>query len=136
MNQPTVYIAFDYDDLGVKESLIADSKRPDCPWRFVDNSISREIPQRWAAEAERLIKASNCVLVLCGQQTHQAVGVATEVQLAQKHGKRYFLLSGTRVGTPTRPKHARADDRIWTYRWPTVKTLLEGGTPPPNAAVG
>jgi len=136
MNQLTVYIAFDYDDIGVKQSLIAESKRPDCPWNFVDNSINRDIPRRWTAVAERLIKASDCVIVLCGEQTHQADGVATEMQLAQKHGKRYFLLSGTRTGTPTPPRHARANDKIWTYRWPTVKTLLEGETPPPNAAVG
>lgn len=136
MVKKKVYVAFDYDDLGVKQNLVTEAKRPDCPWEFIDNSIPRALPDKWALEAERLIRESDCVIVLCGEQTHQATGVATEVQLAQKLGRRYFLLSGTRLGTPTRPNHSRADDKIWTYRWPTLQTLLSGGTPPLDAAVG
>lgn len=135
MPKKAVYIAFDYDDLGVKQNLIAESQRADCPWEFVDNSLSRAIADRWTAEAERLIKISDFVIVLCGAQTHQANGVAIEVQLAQKLAKPYVLLSGTRKGTPTKPKHARAEDRIWTYRWPTLQTLLSGGVPPREAAL-
>ncbi|MCW5775362.1 MAG: hypothetical protein KIS87_02805 [Phycisphaeraceae bacterium] len=135
MPKKKVYIAFDYDDLGVKQNLIAESQRPDCPWEFVDNSLSRAIPDRWTAEAERLIRISDFVIVICGTQTHQANGVAVEVQLAQKLGKPYFLLSGTRKGTPCKPKHARAEDMIWTYRWPTLRTLLCGGVPPQDAAL-
>lgn len=131
----TVYIAFDYDDLDVKGSLIAQSKRPDCPWDFVDNSINTAVSDKWPAEARRLIQASKCVIVLCGEQTYQADGVATEIQIAQELGKPYFLLAGTRKATPTKPKHARDDDRIWTYTWATVRMLLTGGTPPENAIV-
>jgi len=90
-------------------------------------------PERWTAEARRLIAASDCVIVLCGEQTHQSKGVETEIQIAQELDKRYFLLRATRGGTPTRPRHARATDKIWSSRWPTVKTLLEGGTPPDDA---
>lgn len=131
-----VHIAFDYDDFGVKQNIIAESKRPDCPWRFVDNSISAAFPERWAAEARRLIQGSDRVIVLCGEQTHQSAGVATEIQIAQELHKPYFLLSGSRTGTATRPRHARDSDTIWTYRWPTLLTLLSGGTPPPDAAAG
>ncbi len=133
-NRKRVYIAFDFDDLGVKQGLIAESRRPDCPFEFVDNSISTAIEAAWAAEAEKLIVGSSCVVVLCGVQTHQARGVATELQIAQKLGKPYFLLRGTRVGTPTRPRHARDTDRIWTYRWRTLDALLCGRVPPPDAA--
>lgn len=130
-----VYIAFDYDDLGVKNNLIAESKRPDCPWEFADYSIRQAVQGPWQIEAKRLIAASECVIVLCGTQTHQAVGVAIELQAAQEIGKHYFFLSGTRVGTPTKPTHARAGDMIWTYKWSTVETLLNRGAPPPDAAV-
>jgi hypothetical protein len=135
MVRKNVYIAFDFDDLGVKQNLIAEARRPDCPWSFVDNSISAAIPDRWAEDARRLIKQSECIIVLCGEQTHQAKGVAIEVQLAQELGKPYFLLSGSRRGTPTKPMHARVEDKIWTYRWPTVLTLLSGGTPSTDAIV-
>lgn len=135
MLRKNVYIAFDYDDLGVKQGLIAQSQQPNCPFQFVDNSISAAIPHKWAEEARRLIGASDCVVVLCGVQTHQSQGVATELQLAQALGKPYFFLSATRHGTPTAPRHARWGDRIWTYRWPTLVALLEGRTPPPDAAL-
>jgi hypothetical protein len=135
MTKKTVYIAFDYDDLNVKQNLITESKRPDCPWEFRDYSIRKEVEGPWVAEAKRLIAASECVIVLCGKQTHQAGGVDIELQAAQEIDKYYFFLSGTRDGTPTKPKHARGEDRIWTYRWPTVEVLLKKGTPPPDAAV-
>ena len=135
MAKKTVYVAFDYDDLNVKQNLIAESKRPDCPWEFVDYSIRQEIEGPWVSQAKKLIAASDCVIVLCGEHTHQAKGVATELQAAQEVNKHYFFLSGTRSGKPTPPKHARANDRIWTYRWPTVQTLLNKGTPPADAAV-
>lgn len=135
MAKKTVYIAFDYDDLNVKQNLIAESNRPDCPWEFRDYSIRKEVEGAWVGEAKRLIAAADCVIVLCGQQTHQAVGVAIELQAAQELNKPYFLLSCTRNGTPTKPRHARSEDKIWTYRWPTVETLLKRGTPPPDAAV-
>lgn len=128
-----VYVAFDYDDLDIKQNLIAQSTLPDCPFKLIDNSISREIPEKWTVEARRLIGASECVIVICGEQTHQSKGVTIELQIAQELGKRYFLIQGTRKGTPTRPKHARTDDKIWSSRWPTVSALLEGQTPPDDA---
>jgi len=135
MRKPTVYIAFDYDDLDVKESLVSQSRLPDCPFDLRDNSINRHVPAQWSNEARRLIAASDCVVVLCGTQTHQAKGVETELQIAQELGKRYFLLRGTRVGTPTKPRNARETDRIWTFRWPTLQALLENRTPPDGAAI-
>lgn len=133
MIKKRVYVAFDYDDLDVKENLIAQSRQSECPFELIDNSINRSVPERWSAEARRRIAACECVIVLCGEQTHQAGGVATELQIAQELRKPYFLLQGTRKGTPTPPRHARADDKIWAFRWPTVEVLVEGGTPPSDA---
>ena len=73
------------------------------------------------------------MVVLCGEQTHQSKGVETELQIAQEIGKPYFLLRATRSGTPTPPPNARATDQIWASRWPTIHTLLKGGTPPDDA---
>ncbi len=135
MKSKTVYVAFDYDDLAVKQGLIEQARPEVCPFKLRDASIDRTIPTRWVATARRLIAECDCVIVLCGIQTHQASGVFTELQLAQELGKPYFLLRGTRTGTPTRPKNARASDQIWAFRWATVSTLLQGKTPPPDAAV-
>lgn len=130
MAKSKVYVAFDFDDLDVKESLIEQSARPDCPFELADNSINAPISERWTLEAKRRIVGAECVIVLCGEQTHQASGVAIELQLAQELGKRYFLLQATRKGTPTKPRHARDVDRIWPFRWPTLVALLAGKQPP------
>lgn len=130
-----VYVAFDYDDFDVKQNLIAQSRLPDCPFELLDASIHRAIPTKWTTEARSLIGQSDCVIVLCGAQTHQAKGVFTELQIAQELGKRYFLLRGTRTAPVSVPPNVRASDRVWAWRWPTVETLLAGGTPPPDAAV-
>lgn len=130
-----VYIAFDYDDFDVKQALLEQSSRADCPFALSDGSIDRHIPSRWAQTARRLIGAADCVVVLCGEQTHQAQGVAIELQIAQELGKPYFFLRATRKGVPTRPFNARGQDQIWTFRWATVAALLDGRTPPPDAAV-
>ena len=135
MLKKRVYIAFDFDDLNVKQNLIAESKRPECPWEFADHSIHQSIQGPWVSKARELIRASECVICLCGEQTHQAEGVAIEVQLAQELSKPYFFLACTRTGRPTKPRHARAGDRIWRYRWPTVETLLQGRVPPADAAL-
>ena len=128
-----VYVAFDYDDLDVKQNLIAQSQLPECPFELLDSSIAKAISGSWTAEARRLIAASDCVIVLCGKQTHQAKGVETELQIAQELEKRYFMLQGTRSGTPSRPPNAQATDKIWAFRWPTVSALLDGKTPPSDA---
>lgn len=134
MTRRRVYVAFDYDDLDVKQNLVAQAGLPDCPFELIDNSINRALPNQWTQEARRRIADCDCVVVLCGEQTHQAAGVSVELQIAQEMGKRYFLLRGTRKGAPTRPKNARSTDAIWAFRWPTVAALLEGRTPPSDAA--
>ncbi len=130
-----VFVAFDYADHDVKQGLIEQSNKPGSPIKLIDESILTPVANRWPAEAERLIKGCDWMIVLCGEQTHQAEGVAIELQIAQRLGKPYFLLRGTRVGVPTRPRHARASDPIYTYTWRTVETLIRGEVPPANAIV-
>lgn len=136
MTKTRVYVAFDYsEDLDVKENLIAQARLPESPFEIVDHSITAPVPHGWVDTARSRIYAAECVIVLCGTQTHQSKGVVTELQIAQEIGRRYFLLAGTRKHTPTRPPNARASDRIWRFTWPTVAALLAGKTPPDDAAV-
>lgn len=133
MNRPRVYVAFDYDDAPVKGDLVAQSRLPDCAFDLVDCSIEKAVHANWALEAERRIRASEVVLVLCGVQTHQAGGASTELQIAQRLGKRCVFLAATRSGTPTAPRGTPIGTRIWTWRWSVVADLLSGRTPPSDA---
>lgn len=128
-----VYVAFDYDDKSVKGDLLAQAKLPDCPFEFVDCSIEKPIDRGWPLEAERRMRSCECVVILCGAQTHQAGGASTELQIAQKISKRHFFLSATRHGVPTPPDHTPRGTPIWTWTWGVLSDLLAGRTPPLDA---
>lgn len=135
MAKKRVYVAFDFDDVEVKNELIRQSKLPECPFDLDDCSIQKPIDKGWATEAERRIKECDCVIVLCGKQTHQAGGASTELQFATRFQKPRFFIAATRHATPTPPDHTPRGTPIYTWRWATVSTLIDGGMPPPNAVV-
>lgn len=115
MAKKRVFVAFDYDDKSVKGDLIAQSMLQDCPFDLIDCSIEKPVDKNWPLEAERRIRACECVIVLCGEQTHQAGGASTELQIAQKMPKRHFFLAATRHSTPTPPEHTPKGTLIWTW---------------------
>lgn len=129
------YVAFDFDDIDAKNELLRQSQLPECPFELTDCSIEKPIDKGWPKIAEQRIKGCDCVIVLCGEQTHQAGGVSTEVQFAQAEKKRIICVAISRVGTPTPPKSIAKETPIYTWRWPTLTTLIDGGTPPANAIV-
>jgi hypothetical protein len=119
-----VFISFDFADLDVKQGIVAQSKLPNCPFTFTDNSIKEALSGPWVAEAKRLIAASDFVLVICGDQSHQSKGQETEVQIAKELKKPYALVAGTRKYTPTRPPSASPSEPIHPATWPTIAALL------------
>lgn len=124
-----VFISFDYDDLDVKQGLVAQAKMEDAPFEFSDNSIKERLTDGWVAEARKLIGESNFVFVICGEQTHQSKGAETELRLTKEARRPYALISGTRKGTPTRPKSASPTETIYPATWPTLAALLRGERP-------
>lgn len=130
-----VYVAFDFDDVDIKNELVRQSKLPDCPFDLDDWSITRAVQGNWVEDAKVRIKASQRVIVVCGEQTHQSGGAAIEVQIAQELKKPISCLAGTRVSTPTPPAHIPKGTPIYTWRWATLETLLDGKSPPENAIV-
>jgi len=68
------------------------------------------------------------VIVLCGEHTHTASGVATEVTIAQeKDDMQYFLLAAYADKTCTKPTSAKSSDKVYNWTWPNLKTLIGGG---------
>lgn len=129
MKKKRVFISFDIADRDVKENLTKQAEDPSCPFTFTDNSIDQALPGKWVAEARRLIGESDFVIVLCGDQTHQATGVETELQIAKELGRPYALISATRKHTATRPSSASPSEVIYPATWPTVAALLRGERP-------
>jgi hypothetical protein len=121
------FISFDYDnDARLKDLLVGQAKHPDTPFSIADWSIKEASPG-WKNEARRRIRASDVLIVLCGHDTHNAVGVAHELRIAQEEGIDYFLLAGYNNGTSTRPTTAKSTDEIYNWTWENLKTLINGG---------
>lgn len=64
------------------------------------------------------------MIVICGEHTHDAVGVAAEVTIAQEENKSYFLLKGRRKKTCTKPRNVLVSDDIHNWTWRTLQNLI------------
>jgi len=126
MAKTRVFISFDYDHDGdLKTLLVGQARNPDSPFEIADWSIKDASPL-WRSEARRRIRACAVVAVICGQHTHTASGVATELSIAQEEGIPYFLLEGRAAGGCTKPSSAKATDKIYTWSWDNLKKLIGG----------
>jgi hypothetical protein len=66
------------------------------------------------------------VIIICGEHTHTANGVAAELTMAREAKKPYFLLCGRSEKTCTRPKTALASDKVYKWNWNNLKSLING----------
>lgn len=127
MPKKRAFISFDYDhDEGAKIMLAGQAKFPDTPFDFSDGSVKDHLPGDWEAKVRRRMDNIDVVIVLCGQSTHTATGVATELRIAREKGKPYFLLAAYGDKVCTKPTSARQEDKVYKWTWDNVKALIEG----------
>ena len=94
------FISFDFDhDEELRDALLAQARNPASPFHIADWSVLEPFDSRWREKVRRLIREADLTIVICGEHTHSAKGVAAEVTITQEEGKPYFLLWG-------RPKEA------------------------------
>jgi hypothetical protein len=67
------------------------------------------------------------VIILCGEKTHQASGVAVELTIAQEKNKPYFLLAAYADKDCTKPTSAKPGDKVYKWTWDNLKKLIDGG---------
>ena len=67
------------------------------------------------------------VIVLCGEHTDRATGVAAEVTIAQEERKPYFLLAAYGDKTCKKPTSAQSSDKVYKWTWDNLKALVGGG---------
>jgi hypothetical protein len=123
-----VFISFDYDhDEGAKTMLAGQAKLPDSPFDFTDASVKEHLTGDWKEKVRRRMDNIDVVIVLCGQHTHTAKGVAAELTIAQEKKKSYFLLAAYSDKTCTKPTSAQMGDKVYKWTWENLKTLISGG---------
>lgn len=127
MAKKRTFISFDYDhDLDLKTLLVGQAKNPDTPFEIADFSIKEPILQAWKDKARTRIKGCDVVIVICGEHTDTATGVAAELKIAQEEQVAYFLLWGRSDKTCVKPTSAKASDKIYKWTWDNLKALIEG----------
>ncbi len=122
------FISFDYDhDEGTKTMLAGQANLADSPFDFKDASVKEHLTGDWKNKVRRRMDNIDFVVVLCGEHTHQASGVAAELEIAQEKKKEYFLLKAYPDKTCTKPTSALTSDKIYKWTWDNLKTLIGGG---------
>jgi hypothetical protein len=91
-----------------------------------DWSVKEPFTGDWKAKVRAKIRSVDQVIVLCGEYTHLATGVATELTIAREEGKPYFLLWGYSGKACTKPTSASASDKVYTWTWDNLKALIAG----------
>jgi antiphage defense system Thoeris ThsB-like protein len=127
MAKKRVFISFDYDhDEGAKIMLAGQAKHSDSPFDFTDASVKEHLTGDWKEKVRRRMNNIDVVIVLCGESTRNASGVAAELSIAQEQQKDYFLLAAYADKTCTKPTTARGLDKIYRWTWDNLKALIGG----------
>lgn len=122
------FISFDYDnDSDAKLMLVGQSKKPDSPFEFKDNSVKDHLTGDWEDKVKKRMDNVDIVIVLCGTKTHTAKGVAAELTIAKSKSKPYFLLAAYSDKACTKPTSARSTDKLYKWTWDNLKKLIVGG---------
>ena len=127
MATKSAFISFDFDhDEDLRGNLVAQAKKPESPFSITDWSVKEPITENWRQNVRDLIRRTDLTIVICGEHTHDAAGVAAEVTIAREEGKPYFLLWGRPKKTCKKPRTALKDDKIHKWKWKKLKTLIDG----------
>lgn len=128
MANKRVFISFDYDnDEGAKIMLAGQAKLPDSPFDFTDASVKDHLTGDWKEKVRKRMDNIDVVIVLCGEKTDKATGVAAELTIAQEKKKEYFLLRAYPEKTCVKPTSALSTDSIYKWTWDNLKLLVGGG---------
>jgi hypothetical protein len=121
------FISFDFDhDPDLRTLLAGQAKHPDSPFDFADWSVKEPMTGDWKDKVRRRICATDLAIVICGEWTHTATGVAAELRIVQEEKKPYFLLWGRSGKTCTKPTSAAASDKTYEWTWDNLKVLVGG----------
>ena len=126
MPRKRVFISFDFDnDADLRGNLVAQSKRPDSPFSIDDYSLAAPYDEKWKKKVRRIIRHADVVIIICGEHTRNASGVAAELTMSREVHTPYVLLRGRRHRPCTKPAGARSDDEMHPWTWKTLHHLID-----------
>ncbi len=121
------FISFDFDhDEELRDALVGQAKLPDSPFQIADRSVHERFESNWKGQVRARIRKTDLTIVICGEHTHTAKGVAAELTITQELGKPYFLLRGRPNKTCHKPTMALSSDKMYKWSWDNLKKLIAG----------
>ena len=125
MARKNAFISFDHDHDGfLRTALAGQAKHPDSPFDIIDRSVKEPLTGNWKEKVKGRIGRADVVIVICGQHTHTASGVAVELQIAKDLRTPYFLLRGYSDKVCTRPTSASTYETMHDWTWDNLKKLI------------
>jgi hypothetical protein len=106
--------------------LAGQAKLEDSPFDFKDASLKQPLSGDWKAKVQRRMDNIDNVIVLCGESTHTASGVATELEIAKEKKKDYFFLAAYSDISCTKPSNSQSIDKVYKWTWDNLKALIGG----------
>ena len=91
MSTVKIFLSFEFDrDSELKNNFYEQAKTLS-PHRILNSSLNEAYPNEdWKSRARSAISQCDIVIVLVGQDTHNAPGVKTEIEIAGQMGKPIF----------------------------------------------
>lgn len=127
MSRKRAFISFDYDhDQDLRVMLAGQALHPDTPFDIKDRSLKEPLVGDWKGKVRRRMDNVDLVIVICGEHTHTATGVAAELTIARETGKPFFLLWGRSERSCTKPISALTTDKIYKWTWDNLRALVGG----------
>jgi hypothetical protein len=121
------FISFDFDhDEDLRNLLAGQAKHPDSPFAMQNWSVREAFSGDWKEKVRARIRQTDFTIVICGEQTKAATGVAAEVTITREEGHPYFLIAGRSDRNCTRPTSALLSDKMYRWTWDNLKSLIEG----------
>ena len=121
------FISFDFDhDEDLRSLLAGQSKHRDTPFEIKDRSLKEPLTGDWKEKVRRRMDNIDVVIVICGEYTHTAAGVAAELSIARDKAKPYFLLWGRSGRNCTKPSSRLRMDKVYNWTWENLKSLTAG----------
>lgn len=127
MGRKRAFISFDFDhDDDLRVMLAGQADLPDTPFDFIDKSLKEPLTGDWRAKIRGRISRTDFTIVVCGEWTHTATGVADELAITRELRNPYFLLAGRANKSCYKPTSALPADKVYTWSWPNLKALIAG----------
>ena len=127
MTMKRTFISFDFDhDEELRNALVGQAKNPESPFSIADWSVHEPFESNWRQRVRDRIRRTDLTIVICGEHTHTARGVAAELTITREENKPYFLLRGRPRGNCTKPDMSLSSDKIYKWTWENMKQLIAG----------